>query len=426
VTAAGDADIKAKIESANKEGIHRVLTSKPFLVSVKPAIDVLPGMKRRSIFHAGPPIEWRRMCGPMRGAVVGTIIFEGWANSREEAEKLVEEGEIELSPNHDHDAVGPMAGVISPSLPVMVVKNEKHGNVNYGRIVEQKVQFGAFDKEAIASLRFWTEVVAPSIEKALGKIRGQGGIGIDLKSIMARALYMGDELHNRPSAGTALFALSIFPHLIETSEDKEQLSQITSYFAANEIFFLCLAMAACKATMDAAREIEYSTLVTAMARNGVEFGIKVSGLGNNKWFTGPAGIIKGLYFPGFASRDANPDMGDSAITETAGVGGFALANSPAILSLVGGTAEDSLKYTRQMQQITMALNDTFLIPMFNFQGTATGIDIRKVIKTGILPIIDTAIAHKEPGKGMIGAGIVTPPMEAFKSALRGYAEKYGL
>ncbi|MDP8887010.1 MAG: DUF1116 domain-containing protein [Thermoproteota archaeon] len=424
--AAAGGDIKAKIESANKEGIHRILAAKPFLVGVKPAMEVLPGMKRRSILHAGPPIEWSRMCGPMRGAIVGTMIFEGWANSWEEAEKLVEEGEIELSPNHDHGAVGPMAGVISPSLPVMVVRNEKYGNINYGRIVEQKVQFGAFDKEAIASLRFWTEVVAPSIEKALGKIRGQGGIGIDLKSIMARALYMGDELHNRPSAGTALFALSILPHLIETSDDKEQLSQITSYFASNEIFFLCLAMTACKATMDAAREIEYSTLVTVMARNGVDFGIKVSGLGNDSWFTGPAGLIRGLYFPGFASRDANPDMGDSAITETAGVGGFALANSPAILSLVGGTAEDASKYTRQMQQITMALNDTFLIPIFDFQGTATGIDIRKVVKTGILPVIDTAIAHKEPGVGMIGAGLVTPPMDAFKSALRGYAEKYRL
>lgn len=418
-------DIKSKVESANKEAVQRVLSSKPYLVDVKSAIEVLPGMKKRSIFHAGPPIEWKRMCGPMKGAVVGTMIFEGWANSLEQAESLIEEGEIELSPNHDHEAVGPMAGVISPSLPVMVVKNEKYGNVNYGRIVEQKVQFGAFDKEAVASLEFWARTLAPAIAKALGKIRSQGGIGIDLKSIMARALYMGDELHNRPVAGTSLFALAILPYMIETAEDKEPLSQIIKYFASNEIFFLCLAMAACKATMNAAREIEYSTLVTVMARNGVEFGIKVSGLGN-KWFTGPAGLVQGLYFPGFGSQHANPDMGDSAITETAGVGGFALANSPAILSLVGGTAEDAQKYTRQMQQITLAQNDTFLIPVFDFQGTATGIDIRKVVKTGILPVIDTAIAHKEPGVGMIGAGIVNPPMEAFKSALREYATKYRL
>jgi hypothetical protein len=418
-------DIKSKVESANKEAVQRVLSSKPYLVDVKSAIEVLPGMKKRSIFHAGPPIEWKRMCGPMKGAVVGTMIFEGWANSLEQAESLIEEGEIELSPNHDHEAVGPMAGVISPSLPVMVVKNEKYGNVNYGRIVEQKVQFGAFDKEAVASLEFWARTLAPAIAKALGKIRSQGGIGIDLKSIMARALYMGDELHNRPVAGTSLFALAILPYLIETAEDKERLSQIIKYFASNEIFFLCLAMAACKATMNAAREIEYSTLVTVMARNGVEFGIKVSGLGN-KWFTGSAGLVQGLYFPGFGSQHANPDMGDSAITETAGVGGFALANSPAILSLVGGTAEDAQKYTRQMQQITLAQNDTFLIPVFDFQGTATGIDIRKVVKTGILPVIDTAIAHKEPGVGMIGAGIVNPPMEAFKSALLEYATKYRL
>lgn len=418
-------DIKVKIESANREAIQRVLTSRPFLVDVKPAIEVLPGMKKRSLFHAGPPIEWRKMCGPMKGAVVGTMIFEGWANSWEGAVKLIEDGEIELSPNHDHEVVGPMAGVISPSLPVMVVKNERYGNINYARIVEQRVQFGAYDEKAIEPLRFWSNVLAPAMAKALAKMRSEGNIGIDLKSIMARALYMGDELHNRPAAGTSLFALTILPYMIETVDDKERLSQMVRYFASNEIFFLCLAMGACKATMNSAKEIEYSTLVTVMARNGVEFGIKVSGLGD-RWFTGPAGMVRGLYFPSFGSQHANPDMGDSAITETTGVGAFALANSPAILSLVGGTAEDAFKYTRQMQQITMALNDTFLIPILDFRGTATGIDIRKVIRTGILPVIDTAIAHKDPGIGMIGAGIVNPPMEAFKTALREFATKYKL
>lgn len=416
-------DIKGKIESANANAVQRVLASKPYLIDVKPAIEVLPGMGKRSIFHAGPPISWDKMCGPMKGAVAANIMFEGWASSWEEATKLVEEGVVELSPNHDHEAVGPMAGVISPSLPVLVVKNEKFGNINYGRIVEQRVQFGAYDKQAIQSLEFWTKVLAPAMARALYKHRTQGTIGIDLKSIMARALYMGDELHNRPVAGTALFALSILPYMIEAGEDKENLSQIVKYFSGNEIFFLCLAMAACKSTMNSAKDIEYSTLVTVMARNGTEFGIKVSGLGN-QWFTGPAGMVRGLYFPGYSSQHANPDMGDSAITETTGVGAFALANSPAILSLVGGTAQDAFNYTKQMREITITLNDTFLIPIMDFQGTATGIDIRKVVKTGILPVIDTAIAHKEPGIGMIGAGIVNPPMEAFKSALRAFAVKY--
>ncbi|MGH9876650.1 MAG: DUF1116 domain-containing protein [Nitrososphaerales archaeon] len=416
-------DIKGKIESANANAVQRVLSSKPYLIDVKPAIEVLPGMGKRSIFHAGPPINWDKMCGPMKGAVVANIIFEGWASSWEEATNLVEEGEVKLSPNHDHEAVGPMAGVISPSLPVLVVKNEKFGNINYGRLVEQRVQFGAYDKQAIQSLEFWTKVLAPALARALSKHRAQGAVGIDLKSIMARALYMGDELHNRPAAGTALFALSILPDMIEAGEEKEHLSQIAKYFSGNEIFFLCLAMAACKSIMNAAKDIEYSTLVTVMARNGTEFGIKVSGLGD-QWFTGPAGMVRGLYFPGYSNQDANPDMGDSAITETTGVGAFALANSPAILSLVGGTAQDAFNYTKQMREITTILNDTFLIPIMDFQGTATGIDIRKVVKTGILPVIDTAIAHKEPGIGMIGAGIVNPPMEAFKSALREFAVKY--
>ncbi|MGI0015513.1 MAG: DUF1116 domain-containing protein, partial [Nitrososphaera sp.] len=401
-------DIKGKIESANANAVQRVLSSKPYLIDVKPALEVLPGMGKRSIFHAGPPINWDKMCGPMKGAVVANIIFEGWASSWEEAANLVEEGEVKLSPNHDHEAVGPMAGVISPSLPVLVVKNEKFGNINYGRLVEQRVQFGAYDKQAIQSLEFWTKVLAPALARALSKHRAQGAVGIDLKSIMARALYMGDELHNRPAAGTALFSLSILPDMIEAGEDKEHLLQIVKYFSGNEIFFLCLAMAACKSIMNAAKDIEYSTLVTVMARNGTEFGIKVSGLGD-QWFTGPAGMVRGLYFPGYSNQDANPDMGDSAITETTGVGAFALANSPAILSLVGGTAQDAFNYTKQMREITTILNDTFLIPIMDFRGTATGIDIRKVVKTGILPVIDTAIAHKEPGIGMIGAGIVNPP-----------------
>jgi uncharacterized protein DUF1116 len=416
-------NIKTKIESANANAVQRVLSSKPYLVDVKPAKEVLPGMGKRSIFHAGPPIKWDRMCGPMKGAVVANIIFEGWASSWEEAVKLIQENEVELSPNHDHDAVGPMAGVISPSLPVVIVKNEKFGNVNYGRVVEHKVQFGEYDKQAIQSLEFWTNVLAPALARALAKHRAQGGLGVDLKSIMARALYMGDELHNRPAAGTALFALSILPYMIEAGEDREQLSQIVKFFSENEIFFLCLAMAACKATMNSAKDIEYSTLVTVMARNGTDFGIKVSGLGN-QWFTGPAGMVNGLYFPGYGSKDANPDMGDSAITETTGVGAFALANSPAILSLVGGTAQDAFNYAKQMREITTTLNDTFLIPILDFEGTATGIDIRKVVKTGILPVIDTAIAHKDPGVGMIGAGMVSPPMEAFKAALREFASKY--
>jgi uncharacterized protein DUF1116 len=411
--------IKNRIEDANRQAVERVLRSRPILVDIKPAIEVLSGMKKNSVFHAGPPIEWKRMSGPMRGAIVATMIFEQLVESWDEAVKLIESGQIEFSPNHDHDAVGPMAGVISPSMPVLVVKNEKFGNTCFGRLVEQKVQFGVFDEDAVQILKFWAKTLGPALGKAIRYSKG-----IDLKSLMARALHMGDELHNRPVAGTALFASIITPYLIDVL-DREELVKVTKFFSTNDIFFLCMSMAACKTIMNAARDIEYSTLVIAMARNGTDFGIKVSGLGN-EWFIGPAQMIEGRYFPGYKHGDANPDIGDSAITETAGIGAFALANSPAILSLIGGSAEDAIKYTKQMREITMTLNDTFSIPILDFQGTATGIDIRKVVKTGILPVIDTAMAHKQAGIGMIGAGVVRPPIEAFKQALYAFGRKYRL
>ena len=414
-----DKPIKNKIEEANKTATEKILKSRPLLLDIKPAIDVLPNMKKNSIFHAGPPIEWKRMCGPMKGAIVGTMIYEGLAENWTQAVKMIEYEEIEFSPNHDHDAVGPMAGVISPSMPVLVVKNDTYGNICYGRFVEDRVQFGRFDMDAVETLKFWSETLAPGLGKAIRKSKG-----LDLKSIMAKALHMGDELHNRPAAGTLLFASVVMPYLIEVV-DRDNLVKTAKYFSENEIFFLCMSMAACKATMNAASEIEYSTLVTAMARNGTDFGIKVSALGN-KWFLGPASIIDGVYFPGYGSDDANLDMGDSAITETAGIGGFALADSPAILSLIGGSAEDAIKYTKQMREITMILNDMFSLPILDFEGTGTGIDLRKVLKTGILPVIDTAIAHKEPGIGMIGAGLVRPPIDAFKKALHAYGAKYHL
>lgn len=412
--------IKEKIEDANKKAIDKILTSRPVLVDVKPAIKVVPGMKKNMIMHAGPPIDWQNMCGPMKGAVIGTLLFEGLAKTKDEAVKIIENGEIEFSPNHEHHAVGPMAGTTSASMPVFVVKNETDNNTAFARVVEGMVQFGDYGDEAVESLRFWREKASVAISIATHKAGG-----IDLKSIIAKALFRGDELHNRPVAASSLFANIILSYLIEDGMDHKELLPVANLLTGNEIFFLGLSMGACKVTMDAAHGIDYSTLVTVMARNGVEFGIKVSGLGD-EWFTGPANMIDGLYFPGFTADDANPDIGDSAITETAGLGGFTLAAGLAIINLVGGTPDEAIQYSKQMQEITIAKNNEYTIPALNFEGTATGIDIRKVVKTGILPIIDTAMASKNPGQRMIGAGLVRPPLEAFKKALNGFAKKYDI
>jgi hypothetical protein len=413
-------DIKKKIEEANAEAFRRIVVAEPVLVDVAPAGEVVPGLRDKMILHSGPPTDWQRMSGAQKGACIAMVLFEGWAKSKEEAIKLLESGAIALEPNHHHQAVGPMAGTITKSMWVFVVENRAFGNRAFCRQVEGRQQFGDFSAEALQGLVQWRDVWAPTLRAGLRQLGG-----LSLKPLIARALQMGDELHNRPNAASSLFANAMAVPLIKADLPKEALISTMSYLVANEFLFLALSMAAAKAAADAARGIEYSTVVTAMARNGTEFGIQVSGL-EGEWFTAPAPPVKGLFLPGYSERDAGLDIGDSAITETVGWGGFALGGAPGILSLVGGSPEEALTYSREMRQITVSTSPDYRIPALGFEGTAVGIDIRKVIQTGILPIIDTAIAHKDPGHPKIGAGLVRPPMECFKKALLRFAERYGL
>ena len=411
-------DIKQKIEKANSEAVARMISGQPVLVDIAPAGEVIPGMQGKMITHAGPPIAWSQMCGAQRGAIIAMVILEGWADSAESAQKLLDHGEIRLEPNHHHRAVGPMAGTISPSLPVFVVENRVYGNRAACRNVEGRQQFGEYSQEAIDALRKWRDIQAPTLRKALQKIGG-----LDLKPIITKALTMGDELHNRHSAASSLFANAFMMPLAELDLPKAELMPTLGILVNHDLIFLGLAMAAGKAIAEPAAGIEYSTLVTAMCRNGVEFGIRVSGLGD-EWFTAPAPAVDGLYVTGFSEKDAGLDMGDSAITETVGWGGFVIGGAPGILSLVGGTPEEALGYTREMKNITTTVHPVYRMPAFGFAGAPIGIDIRKVVQTGITPIIDTAIAHKDPGYPKIGAGMVRAPLECFKKALIAFSKKY--
>ena len=413
-------DIKTRIETANAEAFRRMVAADPVLVDVAPAGDVIPGLTDKMVLHSGPPVDWQRMSGAQKGAVIGMLLFEGWAKSKEEAVKLLEDGAITFEPNHHHQTVGPMAGTITRSMWVFVVENKAFGNRAYCRQVEGRQQFGDYSEDALQDLVRWRDIWAPALCAAL---RQMGGLS--LKPIIARALQMGDELHNRPHAASSLFANAMAVPMIEAGIPKEALISTLRYLAGHQLFFLGLSMAAAKATADPARGIEYSTVVTAMARNGTEFGIQVSGL-EGEWFTALAPSVKGLFLPGYGEQDAGLDIGDSAITETVGWGGFVLGGAPGILSFVGGTPEEALSYSRDMQQITVSTSPEFLIPALGFEGTAVGIDVRKVIQTNILPIIDTAMAHKNPGHPIIGAGLVRPPLDCFKRALIRFAEKYGL
>lgn len=411
-----------KVKEANEKVVSIMKASHGVLVDMAEAVDVVPGMDENTILHAGPPITWDRMCGPMRGAVIGALIFEDRAKNEEEAVKLIESGIIKFSPCNEHNAVGPMAGVLSPHMPVHMVKDMTHGNVAFCSVNEglgKVLRYGAYDDSVISRLKWIREEFAPMMKKALA-LKGDG---VDIKSLISQAVHMGDECHNRNKAATSLFFREISGYFFMLDEDKEAIRRCVDFMRGNDHYFLNLSMAACKAATDAAQYVEGSTVVTTMARNGVDFGIRISGLGKETWLTAPADKIRGLLFPGFTEEDANPDIGDSTITETMGIGGFAMGGSPAIVQFVGGTVADAIAYSEKMYTITTSENTNFSIPTLDFRGSAIGIDVLKVIATGTLPIINTGMAHKVAGIGQVGAGLVSPPMECFKKALLALAEK---
>lgn len=408
------------IEAANRQAYSAYLASQPILEGIGVARSDLPGMRRRTILHAGPPIEWSRMCGPMRGAIVGAVLFEGWADDVAEARKLAASGRIAFESCHDRSAVGPMAGIISPSMPVWIVRDGQNGKLFFSNLNEglgKALRFGANGPEVLARLKW----MATKLRKALAAALEISG-PIELKPLMAQALHMGDEVHNRNAAATSLLLKRLAPALLASRATRGDVAEAVAFIAGNDHFFLNLSMAACKAMTDAASGVEASSVVTAMARNGVDFGIRMSGTGS-EWFTAPAPLVDGLYFPGYSIADAAPDLGDSAITETAGLGGFAMAAAPAIVNFVGGTPDDAVANTMQMSHITLGLNGALTIPVMGFAGTPSGIDARKVVDTGIAPIINTGIAHKEAGIGQIGAGITRAPLACFTQAVAALSAK---
>ena len=412
------------IETANAETLNRMLTGDPVLVDVIPAHEAIPTLKPGMILHAGPPIEWDRMCGPMRGAIQGIAVFEGWARDLEDAGKKAAAGEFEFQPNHPFDAVGPMTGMTTISQPLLVVENKTFGNSAYCAINEglgKVMRFGGNDAEVLARLEWLRDSFGPALGKA---IRHMGGL--PLKNIIARGLTMGDEMHQRNVACSGLTLRALAPALAETSDNTSELSKALAFIAGNDQFFLNIAMAMGKSITDPARGIEGSSIVTAMCRNGTDFGILVSGT-PGKWFTAPVEMPDGLYFPGYTEADANPDMGDSAIVETIGLGGFAMGAAPAVAGFVGaGAASEAGHFTRRMGEITSGENPEWTIPAMDYRGVPSGIDIRRVVETGLAPTINTGIAHREPGIGQVGAGVVRAPMGCFTDALTALADSLGV
>ncbi|MGE5104056.1 MAG: DUF1116 domain-containing protein, partial [Betaproteobacteria bacterium] len=374
-----------KIELANEEVLRRIFAAEPVLIDVRRAGDVIEGLRENVILHAGPPIGWERMCGPMRGAVCGVAVFEGWARNLDEAARAAATGRYTFRPNHELGAVGPMTGMTTMSQPVLVVENRAFGNRAYCTINEglgKVMRFGGNDDEVLGRLTWIARVLGPTLSAALSKSGG-----IPLKNIIARGLAMGDEMHQRNVACSAIFLREMAPALARAVQDSNALAEVFAFIGKNDQFFLNVAMAMGKSMTDPARDVDGSSIVTAMCRNGTDFGIRVSGTGD-RWYTAPVEMPVGLYFPGYSERDANPDMGDSAIVETIGLGGFAMAAAPAVAGFVGaGSASEAANYTKAMYEITEGRNAEWTIPNLDFSGVPTGIDVRKVLRTGKAPVI---------------------------------------
>lgn len=416
----------ATINDANQAVIEKIMKTQPFLIDVVPAKTVIPFLEEQALLHSGPPNTWENMSDPVRGSCIGAALFEGWAGSEEEARTLFEQDKVKFSPCHHHKAVGPMGGITSGNMPVLVVENRENGNRAYCSMNEgigQVLRFGAYSSEVIDRLHWMKNTLAPSLSKSL-KIKEDG---INLNVLMAKAITMGDEFHQRNIAASALFLKDMLPSLLSADLPEQELKEVAVFLGDTDQFFLNIAMAAAKATMDAAATITEGSIVTVLSRNGYEFGIKVSGLGD-QWFTGRVNTPEGLYFSGYSQEDASPDMGDSAILEAFGVGAMSMIAAPGVTRFVGagGGYDDANAVTDEMQEICIGFNSNYGIPNRNFQGSPLGIDIRKVVETGITPVINTGIAHKKAGVGQIGAGTVRVPLECFEKALVALGEKYGV
>ncbi len=420
-------DFEDQIAADNQEVTDKIKNAQPFLIDVVPAKTVIAELneQQKTLLHAGPPIEWSEMTGPMQGSCIGAALFERWATNEEEARRLLESGEVRFMPCHHVQAVGPMGGITSANMPVFVVENRLTGNRAYCILNEgigKVLRFGAYSQEVIDRLDWIKDVLGPTIAKALQLTEE----GINLNVLIARSITMGDEFHQRNIAASLNFLKEISPLIIQTDILEDQKYEVIKFLADTDQFFLNIMMATGKAIVDGARSETKGTVVTTMTRNGVNFGIRIAET-EDEWHIAPVNTPKGLYFTGFTEADGNPDIGDSAITETVGVGAMAMVAAPGVTRFVGaGGFEDALETSNEMAKICLGHNSTFSIPTWDFQGTCLGIDIRKVVETGITPVINTGIAHKEAGVGQVGAGTVRAPLGCFENALIAYAKKLGI
>lgn len=405
--------LAARVDTANAEAVRRLDTAAPLLTRVKPAAEVVPDMGARTVLHTGPPLSWAQFCDPLRRSVHATVMAEGWAETPHQAGGLVASGDVVLAPANHHGCALPMATTIGPSSPVVVVENAEGGNRAFSALNQgpgKRSWMGVDAEEAVESLRWLRDVAGPLLDQVL-----TGRDPIDLFSIAAQGVQMGDDVHMRLQACSSLLVRQLLPGLLRLQSP--QRGELGDYLSDNYLFFLNLAIAAAKATVDWVAGVPDSTIVTNMARNGTTFGVRVSATGE-RWFTAPAPPVGDpLYRGDFGPDDAAPDIGDSAIIELVGLGGAAAAGSPAVAGFIGGRMSDAIARTREVGQVSLARSSRFIMPNLDFEGTPLGLDLRRIVELEIVPAITTGILHDSEGLGQVGAGLARAPLACFQQAL---------
>lgn len=415
-------DASESQRTANAVTLEKLNAAAPVLKDVRPAIEAIAGFEKTTILTSGPPLSWSGYVGGQRDAIIGGALFEGLASSREDAIAKLESGAIKVAGCHDFGCVGSLAGIYTASMPVFVVENTAAGNVAFCNMYEgsnpRRLNYGVYDEGVRDRLLFVQNEVVPVVAEA---VRQSGGI--PLKPIMKRALTMGDELHSRNAAAALLFLRELVPSLLAMAGESgaERITRAVKAVTDDQYFFLRLSMAAAKATADAARNVERSSLVTAMAFNCQGFAIRVSGLGDT-WFKGPHASVQAKLFEGHTEDEITWMGGESIITETIGLGGFAQASAPALQNYQGGSYPPMIARNEELYRITTGESPDYLLPALGFRGTPTGIDIFKVLDTGVLPAMDIGVAGRDGGQ--IGAGIVRAPMACFEAAAAAYRARY--
>ncbi|MEP6816549.1 MAG: DUF1116 domain-containing protein [Marmoricola sp.] len=404
----------AVIDAANEEVVRRLDRGAPKVVGVRPAGEVVPVLaERRVILHCGPSIEAERLSDPLRRSIRSAIRAEGWAGSNEEAERLLAEGEVELAPANTHGVVVPMATAMGPRTPVWVVELAEVGITTYAPIGQGSGDVAWFGKDtqgAVDRLVLLREAVGPVLDEALQRYGP-----VDVMSFAAQALAMGDDVHVRTQAATNLLLRSLLPSLVLGAHPRR--GEVAEFLSGNHLLFLSLAMASARALTTWAAQVEGSSVVIGMSRNGTDFAAWLGDDGTATQLVPAPMVGRALYQPGRSEADAAPDIGDSAVLELVGLGGAAAAGSPAVAQMVGGTMAHAVELTEDLDRVCVGSSTRFTIPYWGMKGSPLAVDVRKVVELGITPQVTTGILHCSDGSGQVGAGVATAPVEAFVALL---------